>query len=501
MKEPLAIAFILPFAALALQWVLWPWIEPFVWFLFLPTVLVAARLTGYRGGLITAALSAPIAWYFFIPPRLSWQLERPSNVGSIVLFVVVAYLICELQRRLEKEHAETAAALAEARAANDRLARLHDEHRRTDAQLREREAALREAQRLAGIGNWRWDFHRDMSIWSDELYRIFGRDPALPPAGFETVSRYFAPESWQRLSAAVRAASEEGLPYKLDVELVQADGSRRWVLARGEAVRDETGQVVALRGTMQDITERHQSELELRTLRTEMEQMLGLHVASQTAAAIAHELNQPLNAITTYTEAAKRLLQAGNPQPERLLHALESSARQAQRAGAVMRELLGFLHKGEAVAEAVDLNKAVRRALAIVESNGVGGFQSVVELAPHLRPVWANRVQLEKVLVNLISNAVDAMRQAGVARQRITVAVGTAASEEMAHVTVSDVGPGLDEQTARRVFEPFFSTKPKGLGLGLAISRSLVETHGGRLWVESTPGAGATFHFTLPFAP
>lgn len=750
MKQPLAIAVILPFAALALQWVLWPWIEPFVWFLFLPTVLVAARLTGYRGGLIATALSAPIAWYFFIPPRLSWQMETPAHLGSVVLFVVVAYLICELQRRLEREHAETADALAEARAANDKLARLYEEHRRTDEQLREtrarfqatfeqaavgiahtapdgrwlrvnhklceilgyseddlrarrfqdithpddaaadldllqdmlarrintgrlekryirkdggivwvnltvalswsaddkpdyfiavvedidarkraedalrkfsrvieqtastviitdpegvieyvnprfsassgfsaqeaigrqpnliksgltsahiyqelwatirrgavwqgellnrrkdgslywesviispirddkgrithfagikdditerkrnedalreREAALREAQRLAGIGNWRWDVHRDTSTWSDELYRIFGHDPALPPADFTSVAHYFAPESWQRLSAAVHAATAEGVPYKLDVELVRSDGSRRWALARGEPVRDASGRIVALRGTMQDITERHQSEVELRALRAEMEQLLTLHVASQTAAAIAHELNQPLNAITTYTEAAKRLLRAGNPQPDRLLHALEGSARQAQRAGAVMRELLGFLHKGETVSEAVDLNKAVRRALAIVESNGRGGFQSVVELAPQLRPVWANRLQLEKVLVNLISNAVDAMRQAGVARQRITVGLGTAADEDMAHVTVSDVGPGLDEHTARRVFEPFFSTKPKGLGLGLAISRSLVEAHGGRLWVETTPGAGASFHFTLPFAP
>lgn len=610
MKQPLAIAVILPFGALALQWVLWPWIEPFVWFLFLPTVLLAARLAGYRGGLIATALSAPIAWYFFIPPRLSWQMEKPAHLGSVVLFVVVAYLICELQKRLEKEHAETVHALAEARAAEETLRKFSRviEQTASTVIITDPEGVIEyvnprfsaisgfSAQEAIGrrpnliksdltpVQTYRelWATIRRGAVWHGELLNrrkdgsLYWESVIISPirddrgrithfAGIEDditerkQSEQALRESEERLTAIVGSAMDAVISvdehqrirlfnpaaaqmFGLDVaaaigaplaRLIPPRFRRTYANSIRELERRETtarrfgtlGEIHGLRASgeefplegslsrtvvgghklytviLRDLSERQRTELELRALRAEMEQMLTLHVASQTAAAIAHELNQPLNAITTYTEAAKRLLQAGNPRPERLLHALESSARQAQRAGAVMRELLGFLQKGETVSEAVDLNQAVRRALAIVESNGFGGFQSLVELAPELRPVWANRVQLEKVLVNLIANAVDAMRQAGIGNQRITVGVGTAATGNMAHVTVSDVGPGLDEQTARRVFEPFFSTKPKGLGLGLAISRSLIEAHGGRLWVESAPGAGATFHFTLPFTP
>ena len=113
----------------------------------------------------------------------------------------------------------------------------------------------------------------------------------------------------------------------------------------------------------------------------------------------------------------------------------------------------------------------------------------------------ANRLQVEKVLVNLIQNGVEAMRDAGVNPSFLTIAARTAADGRMAHVTVSDSGPGLDEQTLHRVFDPFFTTKASGLGMGLPISRAIVEAHGGQLWVESDPGMGASFHFTLPFAP
>lgn len=382
------------------------------------------------------------------------------------------------------------------------LATVHDisQRRRSEAALKESEAALKEAQHLARIGHWKWKLSAERPTWSEEVFLMLGRDPALPAASYEEVRQYFVPESWARLSAAVQRAIQDGVHYEVDVEVQRPDGSRRWVLARGEPVRDAAGAVVELRGMMQDITERKQAEVALHALRAEMDQLLTLHVAGQTAAAIAHELNQPLNAVASYTEAALRLLRAGNPKPERLVHALEHNATQAQRAGQVMRELLEFLHKGETPTEALDINDAVRRALAIVESSGFGGFDAVVDLTPGLPPVLANRVQVEKVLVNLMRNGVEAMRGAGVNPQSITISIRTAAEENMAQVTVRDIGPGLDDETARRVFEPFFTTKPKGIGMGLAICRALVETHGGRLWFDVEPGEGAAFHFTLPFA-
>ena len=249
------------------------------------------------------------------------------------------------------------------------------------------------------------------------------------------------------------------------------------------------------------ISARRRQEAALKALRAEMEDLLKLQVASQTAAAIAHELNQPLSALASYADAALRLLQAGNPAPEKLQRAVEGGAAQAQRAGQVVRELLQFFQGRDTPIEVIDLKQAIDRALAVVESNGLDGLDSTVELASELRPVRANRLQVEKVLVNLVCNGADAMRAAGVSPQSITITVRPVVEDNLAQVTVRDCGPGLTEEAARRVFTPFYTTKPGGIGMGLAVSRALVEANGGRLWSEAAPGRGGIFHFTLPFAP
>lgn len=288
--------------------------------------------------------------------------------------------------------------------------------------------------------------------------------------------------------------------YAMDKRYVRKSGEPVWIRLTVSMVRHADCSPDYFISVMEDIDGRRRAEDALRRLRAEMEQMLALHVATQTAAAIAHELNQPLNAVASYNEAALRMLKAGNPRPERLEHALQSASGQAQRAGRVVRELLRFLQKGETTTESVDLNAVVREALAVVEANGFGGFCARVQLAPDLRPVQANRMQVEKVLVNLLRNSVEAMRGVGIETQEIHIEVATAEQHDRALVSVHDSGPGLDAAVARRVFEPFFSTKARGIGMGLAVSRALVEANGGRLWFEADARPGATFRFTLPFS-
>jgi signal transduction histidine kinase len=248
------------------------------------------------------------------------------------------------------------------------------------------------------------------------------------------------------------------------------------------------------------ISARRRQEAALSALRAEMEELLKLQVATQTAAAIAHDLNQPLNAIASYAEAALRLLRAGNPAPEKLQHAIENSAAQAHRAGQVVRELLQFFQGRDTRIEAIDLKEAIDRALTVIGSDGYG-LHSSVDLPAGLRPVRANRLQVEKVLLNLVSNGVDAMRAAGVSPLSIAITVRPAEDGKAAQVTVQDRGPGLTEEASRRIFTPFYTTKARGIGMGLAISRGLVEANGGRLWCEAAAGRGGIFHFTLPFAP
>lgn len=162
-----------------------------------------------------------------------------------------------------------------------------------------------------------------------------------------------------------------------------------------------------------------------------------------------------------------------------------------------------FFYVGKTTVEEVDLAQAIPRALAVVEGNGHGGFHAVVDIAAGLRPVRANRIQVEKVIVNLLRNSVDAMRAVGVSPQQTTITV--CAVEEkgtdrtMALVTVQDCGPGLREEEIQQIFKPFYTTKPMGSGMGLAISRSLIESSGGRMWCEPADGHGGIFHFVLPF--
>jgi signal transduction histidine kinase len=173
---------------------------------------------------------------------------------------------------------------------------------------------------------------------------------------------------------------------------------------------------------------------------------------------------------------------------------------QAQRAGSSLHELLSFLHKNELVTEPFDINGTVKEALSIAKDDGFDGFNLELQLESDIPNVVGSRIQIQKVIVNLIRNAVEAMRGAGIEDSKIIIKVQTNKSKNMAHILVKDHGPGLDLEMQKRIFEPFFTTKPTGIGMGLAISSALIEANGGELWFEPNADKGATFHFTLPFA-
>lgn len=252
--------------------------------------------------------------------------------------------------------------------------------------------------------------------------------------------------------------------------------------------------------TLTDNTKQKQMERELLEHRNQMNDLLNLQVAAQTAAAIAHELNQPLLAISSYSGAARMLLQAEKPDLGNIRKAVEASELQAQRAGKSIQELLEFLSLKEFPVEAFDLNMEINDALSTARSEHELKFHSRLQLEADLPPVLGNRMHVHKVLLNLLHNGIEAMQQAGVPLPSITVTVRSAKNEGFAQVTIQDNGPGIDNKDFQLLFEPFFTTKDKGMGMGLAVSRSLIEMNGGQLWVDPQQGPGATFHFTLPFA-
>lgn len=299
----------------------------------------------------------------------------------------------------------------------------------------------------------------------------------------------------ERAAAALRTHAPDGL----EIGVLRPGGER--VIADARLLPFHYAGAAAVLCILRDISTRKRLEGELAEHRTEAERMVNELVAKQTAAAIAHELNQPLVAVSAYSEAALAMVRGGAPRTERLAQALEGAAGQAQRAGRTLHELLGILHGGDAGAEMVDVNDAIRETVADSLATSPTRFSPVLELADDLPRVFGNRVQLQRVLANLLQNAIDAMRAAGVAPGGRRVVLATACVAGAVEVSVRDSGPGPDAGTAGRLFEPFFTTKARGIGLGLTISRALIESHGGRLWHDPAGAAGGTFRFTLPAAP
>jgi PAS domain S-box-containing protein len=281
--------------------------------------------------------------------------------------------------------------------------------------------------------------------------------------------------------------------------LLHRDGSLRLISWCNSALRDDAGQVQYIIGTGIDITEQRRAENRARETLEEASRLQRLQTANELATLLAHELNQPLAAIATYAETGKQILLHMPADHDKLAANLERISQQSLRAGEAIRHLRAFVGRGRIDPVPMDLNAVVRSTCTLMApKTRARGVDIVLDLAATLPPVMAVDVHIEQVLLNLLRNAIDAIRDAGMGNGSITVT--TRRFEDMAQVSVVDSGPGIDAAAADKVFEPLASHKEYGLGVGLRISRSLIEAHGGRLWVEPhTPGG--IFHFVLPFAP
>lgn len=251
-------------------------------------------------------------------------------------------------------------------------------------------------------------------------------------------------------------------------------------------------------GFIRDLTERQQTEARLQELQSELVHISRLTAMGEMASALAHELNQPLSAIANYVKGSHRLLAArDDPETERLRGALEKAGEQALRAGEIVRRLRDFVARGETEMRTESLSKLVEEASALAL---VGAKQHDIRvrlnLDPNLDLVYADKVQVQQVLLNLMRNAVEAMAESDSPSRELSV-VTRMTHDGMVETSVADTGPGISAEIAERLFQPFISTKKQGMGVGLSISRTIIEAHGGSLWAESNPDGGAIFRFTI----
>ncbi|QWF70963.1 PAS domain S-box protein [Methylomonas paludis] len=381
---------------------------------------------------------------------------------------------------------------------------------------RQIENALRASeQRLAGMVNTATDAiitideHQLICLFNPAAEQIFGI--SIAEALGQPITRLM-PESFRQIHADyVRNFAATGTSSRLKVPTAKVIGLR----ASGEEfpIEASISQIELPEGKLytvilRDITERELSaqaqksaEQRINEQRMQLEEAQRHQIARQTAAAIAHELNQPLTAIASYTAVALQLLAVGGYEESTLIYALENAERQAHRAGQVMHELLSLLHKDESIIEPCNIEQIVDDTISIFVANAeFDQIKLVRRINPGLLLVLANRLQIQKVLVNLIGNALQAMQDIVQQNPQIILTVAPMpANEAMLQVSISDTGKGFADQDAQLLFQPFYTTKATGLGMGLAICRAIIEAHTGKLWAEPNPGQGASFHFTLPF--
>jgi len=463
---------------LLLAWGLHPWLEGRASFLILiPGVLIAAGLGGIGPGLVATALSLIFGMLLIGHGALSG-----APALDAVVFAVVGVGISWLGELLRRTRIRS---------------------RRHAKDLHAREAHLRSILDSVPDATVVIDEAGIMQSFSAAAERLFGHREAevagknvsmLMPSPFREehdhfIARYLATGEKRiiGIDRVVTGQRKDGstFPMKLEVGEMRS-GDRRFFT-----------------GFVRDLTERQRTERQLQELQTELAQLSRLTAMGEMASTLAHEINQPLSAVSNYLQGCNRLLEGiDHPNAAKVRDALAETIKQTLRAGQIIRQLREFVTHGETERHAEDVNKLVEEAsaLALVGAKEEG-VKPMFRCDYHLGPVMVEKVQIQQVLLNLMRNAIESME--GCERKELSVATARADAGKdekgraMVEVSVADTGGGISDVIATRLFQPFVTTKPAGMGVGLSISKRIIEAHGGRIWAEPNPGGGTVFRFTL----
>jgi PAS domain S-box-containing protein len=370
--------------------------------------------------------------------------------------------------------------------------------KKIEEELEIKKQSLAEAQRIARLGNWDWNIVTNELYWSDEIYRIFGLKSQEFGATYEAFLDFVHPDDRPLVESSVDAALQENKPYSIDHRIALPDGSERIVHEQAEVMRDETGQAIKMAGTVQDITERKKAEEDRRQLREELTHVSRVTTIGTLAGALAHEINQPLTAIMSNAQAAKRFLDAEKPNLDELREILTDIVDDTSRSSDVVHQLRDFMKKGEIEEIPLNINKTIQEVVNLTQRDAENRNIAIkLETSENLPEVMGDKVQLQQVVLNLVINGFDAMMYQDPTSRELSIQTEQD-EENNIHVAVSDTGIGIEQDRLDQIFEPFFSTKSEGMGLGLSINRYIINAHNGHMWATNNPKYGATVHFTLP---
>jgi PAS domain S-box-containing protein len=475
--------------------------------LFLCAVMLTAWFGGIAPALLAISLSDLAFYYYFLPPLLSLG-GKPHEIPRLLAFTssnLVVALLTAAQRSatesLRRARDDLKGTVQELQRTNKALRAESIERQAVEDKLRRSETYLAEGQRLSHTGSWAWNVASNQIIHSShEHCALFGFDPEAGPGSLQTFSQRVHPDDLHRVMEVWERAIREGADYELDFRVVLPEGIVKHIHTEAHPVFNPSGDLIEFIGTSIDVTERKRAEEEREKLRhaeADLAHVSRVTTMGELSASLAHEIKQPIAAAITDANTCLRWLARDEPDLEEARAAAMRVVKDATRASEIVSHVRLLFKKGVSERELVDVNEVIREMIVLLR-NEITRYSIAVrtELAQDLPQIVGDRVQLQQVMMNLIMNSIDAMREAEGTRE---LAIKSQPAENgRLMVSVSDTGLGLPPHQADQIFNAFFTTKVHGTGMGLPISRSIVESHEGRLWAACNSPRGAIFCFTLP---
>jgi C4-dicarboxylate-specific signal transduction histidine kinase len=420
--------------------------------------------------------------------RGSWEVIETAGYKQAK--AEIKRLNDDLERRVEERTGQLTAA-------NRQLVREILDRQRAEEALRRSEAALIDAQQISHTGSWHWNTDTGEITWSAELWRMLGLAPVGVPPSVATFMAMVHADDRPAFQDVLAQAVRDRRRFQHEYRMVLADGSVKHLYSAGRPDATASGEL-EYRGVVMDISERRHAEVALREAQAELARVARLTTMGELAASIAHEINQPLTAIVSNGSAGLRWLSQETPQLDEAREAFAHMVSDGLRAGGVIRGLRALARSSGPQLTPLDIDGAIHEVLALTRSEVQRhGVVVRTDLAVGDRPVMGDRVQLQQVLLNLILNGLDAMKTVTEGARELAVSSSLADPRNVL-ISVEDSGPGVDPAIAPRIFDPFFTTKSDGLGMGLSICRTIIDAHGGHLWVSPRAPRGTALRFTVP---
>ena len=462
---------------------------PFV-FLFFGAIMGSAWFGGIIAGFVAVALSSVIVTYFFVPPLYSMYVAKESQ-SFFAAFIVcsIAITVVSSSRKRAENAIRNARDQLEAKV-RERTAELQ----RSNLEIKESERQLRILTEAIPQQIWRTDPQGCIEYCNHHLCDYLGqRTEELKGEVFFNVIH---PEDKPLFRQGWQAALKSGDRFETEARVQAADGGYRWFLVRSIPQRWEDGRIARWYGIHIDIQQQHRAQQNLVQAQEDLVRMQRLLSMAEMAASIAHELNQPLTALVTNACACMEWLQAKPANLERASATAEKIIQESTRAGVVVSRVRALFQKEEQVRELTSMNRLIQELARLLRDEAIRKDVSIRLLLAHDLPqLEMDPVQIQQVILNLAMNGMDAMMQVAKPRELIIRTEKRGVDEIL--VAVEDHGPGIAAEIAARMFEPFFSTKPRGTGMGLAICRGIIEAHDGKIWAENSARGGATLQFTV----